>query len=281
MSFFINIDVSELEGLGDLMESEIRSEIQSAAADLQMMVAGKMTELARAKLKGRYKPYVQAISSKQVSDDTWVVTLDAEAMWIEDGQPEFNMLDGFLASPNAKTAQDGSKYMVVPFPHGPGLGDGSEGGEAGAAHQDIIGSIKAEMRRRKIPFARIEKGDDGKPLLGKLHSFPVSTPLKSHEGPGQGKGAVGRERQGQTGSPFLNEVSVYQTETKDKKGKSKVQRSVMTFRVASSKQQGMGIWDHPGNEGEKIMDEAFEWAKQEWEQSISPEIVANIIARIG
>jgi hypothetical protein len=278
--FRLNMDVSELEEFADSLKQEVEEEMNAAAGALQQMVAGKMVELARDRLKSRFQDYVGAISTSQEGGE-WIVNLDASAMYIEDGQEEFNMLDGLLASPKAKTAKDGSKFIVVPFSQGPGIGPGSEGGMSGASHQDLISSIKSEMRRRRISFSKIEKNQSGEPLLGKIHSFPVATPAKTQEGPGQGHGGIGAPRQGPTGTPFLNNVSVYQTKVKDKKGKEKIQRSVLTFRVASSKQQGSGLWDHPGNDAEKIMEEAFEWAKEEWERSIAPEILANITAKIG
>ena len=271
-----NIDISDLEDLMD-MRDVVDTEIRQAAQDLQQMVQAKITEIARQKLKSRYQTYIKALSSEQVNEDTYVITLGAEAMWIEEGMQNFNMLDGLLKSPKAKTAKDGSKFLILPFMHGPGIGEGSEGGESGEAHQDLISEIKAEMRRRRIPFSRIEKNPSGEPIIGKLHSFSVRTPDKSKHAPGQGVGPIGKPRQGGTGTPFLNEVSVYQT----KNDKGKVKRSVMTFRVASSKQRGTFLWEHPGNKPAKIMDEALEWAREEWEQSISPEIVANIISKIA
>jgi hypothetical protein len=88
---------------------------------------------------------------------------------------------------------------------------------------------------------------------------------------------VGGVRQGPTGIPFLQNVTVYQSP--DKKSKSGVKRSIFTFRTVSSK-QGQGRWEHPGNEPMNLMEDALEWARKEWESTISPEIVAKIVSSI-
>src|SRR6185369_6175367 len=108
------------------------------------------------------------------------------------------------------------------------------------AAKDLTDTIKAEMRRRKIPYGNLEKGADGQPKTGLLHSFDImKAPNKTGEGPGQGKGPVGKVRQGPTGIPFLQNIRVYQKSVTDKKtGKSSVSKSIMTFRTVSSKQKG-------------------------------------------
>lgn len=172
-----------------------------------------------------------------------------------------------------------SKYLVVPFEHG--KGKTAEGGASGSAQNDLNSVLKSEMKRRGIPFGKKEMNADGSPKLGKLHSFDINkSPLKLHDGAGQGHGPVGEVRQGKTGTPFLEGVNIYQTAYKGKGGEDRVRKDIMTFRVVTSKQQGSGVWDHPGNDAMKFMEEGLEWARKEWETKISPEILDAILSKI-
>jgi hypothetical protein len=58
--------------------------------------------------------------------------------------------------------------------------------------------------------------------------------------------------------------------------KGKVERSVMTFRVASEKMLGSGRWQFPGIEPAHILNDAYEWALKEIDQNIMPMILKEI-----
>lgn len=264
-----------------------QKEVQKAAADLAAMAKAKIHELANQKLHARRQLYVDHLSYSKMSADVYVVTLEAKARWIEDGQQEHSMIDDLLASPKAKTARDGSKYLVVPFGHGPGKGSGSNS----PPQNDIVATLKKELKKRGVGFGKIERNPDGTPKTGRLHSFDISKdPLKSGQGPGQGWGPVGQVRQGPNqrqvvgggpgggGTPFLHGISIYQTP--DDKAKSGVKRSITTYRIVSSKHASQGRWMHPGLEAVNLMDLGFEWALQEWETKLGPEIVAKITSSV-
>lgn len=270
------------------MKGQVEAAVKDAAKDLARMVSAKTKEIAREKLKSRYKMYVDGLSVKEV-EGAYLVSLSSKVRFIEDGQQPHNMLDSLLASKKAKTAKDGSRYLTVPFEHGPGKGPTSQGGQSGEAQQDLVATIKNEMKRQNkgrkakgqspISFGKIEKNADGSPMLGKLHSFDISNaPLKTREGPGMGHGAIGDVRQGVGGIPHLQGVSIYQTP--DATSKTGVKRSIMTFRTASSKHSSPR-WDHPGTEPLNMMEDALEWARATWENEISPEIVERILVEIS
>lgn len=282
MSFlYLNLDLGDIKDLLD-MKGIVDKSMNDAARDLAKMTETKIHEIARQKLKSRYQMYVDGLKTFQDSEGVWVVSLDSKVRWIDDGQQEHSMLGDLLNSPKAKTSLDGSKYMVVPFNHGPGKGAANMGGGHGAAQGDLISTLKKEMKSRNIPWAKIEHGENGLPKVGKLHGFDISkSPTKTHEGPGQGKGHVGEVRQGKTGTPFLQGVGVYQTPYKGPKGEDKVKRSVMTFRTASSKHIFDTRWTHPGTEPLHMMEDALEWARSEWQTKLEPEIVEKIIASLG
>jgi len=281
--FLVNVDTSDLNFLKEL-EKTLNDAAKQVNRDLAQMTYGKAVELASERLHSRRQMFIDGLSTYE-EDGVWVLHLDASVGWIEDGMPEHNMLDDLLSSPKAKTAADGSTYVTIPFHHGPGKGKGS----TTQAQQDLISTLKTEMKKKNIPWAKIEKDENGKPKLGKLHSFDVmNAPIKSHHGPGQGRGPIGDVRQGPNarqaagggpgggGTPFLQGVGVYQ---KEKGGK--VQKSIMTFRIASSKHRGQDRWQHPGIEGTNILADSVKWAQEQIEEKIAPRLMDKIDAIIG
>jgi hypothetical protein len=266
----VNIDLSEVQELLGLQEA-LTKEAKGAGADLAKMIHAKALELAAKKLHSRRQEFVENLTYHEVEDGIWVISLAAKARHIDDGMPAHNMLNGLLASPKAKRAKDGSRYIIIPFKHGPGAGKTT----TTPAQQDLISTVKSAMRQRGIPFGKLEVDSAGKAKVGKLHSFDImNAPKKTANGPGQGHGKIGEVKQGNTGIPFLQGVTVYQ-----KKGAGgKVQKAIMTFRTASSKQTGK--WNHPGNKPVHIMEEAAAWALETWSKEIAPSILDKVVLDI-
>jgi len=168
-----------------------------------------------------------------------------------------------------------SRYIVVPFQHNKGATQQT------AAQTTLTDTIKSEMKKRKIPYGKLEHGADGKPKTGLLHSFDImKNPIKTAPGAGSGHGPIGAVKQGATGIPHLQGVRVYQTKIKDAKGKESVKKSIMTFRVASSKMKGQGRWVHPGLEAKRFLDEAASWALKEFESRIKDQILVSVVGGI-
>ena len=267
------------------LEKTLGDAAKQVNRDLAQMTYGKAVELASERLHSRRQMFIDGLSTYE-EEGVWILHLDASVGWIEDGMPEHNMLDNLLSSPKAKTAADGSTYLVVPFHHGPGKGKGS----TTPAQQDLVSTLKSEMKKKDIPWAKIEVDGNGKPKLGKLHSFDImNSPIKTHHGPGQGRGPIGDVRQGPNmrqragggpgggGNPFLQGVGVYQKEN----SKGKVQKSIMTFRVASSKHRGQEMWQHPGLAPVAILEESVKWAKEQLEEKIVPRFMSTLEGIIG
>lgn len=271
-----------LKDLADLEEATTKA-VKDAVAKLTDAAHRKIVELANAQLHTRRQLYIKALSVDQEEEDVWVITLDAKAVWIDNGQREFSMLDGLLKSSKAKPAKDGSMYLVVPFKHGPGKGKTN----STPAQQSLTSTVKAAMKEKGIPFAAIEKDAKGNAKIGKIRSFNINDqPLKTENGPGQGHGPIGSVRQGPNarqaenggpgggGKPFLAGVSIYQIP--DEKAKSGVRREILTFRIASSKHQGSQRWRHPGTPPMNLMQSGLDWALEEFSKKIEPEIMAQI-----
>lgn len=261
----IRFDLSGIQGLTADLTQRLNDEGRRAAQLLGPAAHGHLLELANQRLHSRREMYIQGLHFQQESDETFVIVLDSKVRWIDDGLPKYDMKPGLLASPKAKTAKDGSRYMTIPFNHGPGRGPTS----TTPPQQALIQTLKAEMKTRNIPWAKLENGPGGQPKQGLLHSFDImNRPLRTSQGLGQGKGPVGQVVQGPTGIPHLQGVRVYQKPN----AKGKMQRSIMTFRTVSSR-MGNDRWMYPGVRGVLLIEETARWIQEQWDQIILPTLL--------
>jgi hypothetical protein len=292
--FGLDLDLTQLKSLFGLSEAAAKA-MADGARDLSAMGHAKIVELAAQRLHSRRKMFLDAVTMSMV-DGVWVIQLDAKMEWIDSGLPPHDMLEALLRSPKAKISKEGFRYLVVPFQHNK-LPQNTP-----ASSQPMVDQVKAYMKSKSIPWGKVERDEQGRPLLGKLHGFSLEhTPLKSGHGPGQGWGPVGDVRQGPNhrqivgggpgggGIPFLRGVAVYQNPLGPRAPRGVkevaephhgVQRSVMTFRVASEKHKGQGRWHHPGLHKVAILDDTFEWMKNTLENEIGPAILDRINASI-
>lgn len=241
--------------------------LAQAAEDLAAMTYNKIAELAQARLRTSRQEYLNNLSYEKAGAGAWTVTLGAKAMWIEEGMDRHEMIADLLK--NGRMAKDGSKYQIIPFPI-----------KAPTATAPGAMAIRAAatlaLRKARINMKKVEKNADGSPKIGTLHRLDVTgSPLKTTQGVYQGWGALGAVRQGPTGIPFLSGLSVQQRMVPQSNGL--VQKTAMTFRVVSSKHMGTGRWVHPGVQAKKLMDEAFNWAQQEWTNTIKPGILEEVL----
>jgi hypothetical protein len=281
MAFYINLDISPFLEIQSEFDGAIKDALAKATSALAAQTHGKIVEFARKELHSTRQKYVDALTYMPVNSYTWVVNLDRKMLWLEDGlEPNREMIEDLLSSPKAKTGKDGSKYLSVPFEHKKGETQQTPGATS------LTDTIKAEFKKAKIPYGKIENGKDGKPMLGLLHKIDINhAPLKTVGNPwysgtrpglGQGSGPIGSVMQGPTGIPLLQGVRVYQKEFTDKDGAKRVGRSIVTFRMVSSKMMGTGRWTHPGIEAKKFLDKAYEWAMKEWETKVRDEVLDSI-----
>jgi len=278
---YVNIDMGDLLSMSRGFDSAVKKAMSDAARDLTVQTHAHIVEEVNSKLHSTREKFLENLTMKQVDADTWVIELAKGAMFIEEGiKPNMDMLDGLLKSSKAKTAKDGSRYIVVPFEHKKGPTQSTP------AQQTLTKTVRAAMAQKKIPYGGLETGANGKPKLGLLHSFDIMHgPPKTGQGVGQGHGPVGAPKQGPTGIPFLQGVRVYQNVVKDKagkvvkdkKGNDKVAKSIVTFRIASSKMKGQGRWVHPGLTAKKFLDEAAKWALETFENEIRDKILISVV----
>jgi hypothetical protein len=285
--FYLNLEITDLVRLNDNLKPMADAMMREAAQKLTAETHAHIVEQVQNRLRSTREKYLENLSFNQVDSNTWIIELQRGAFFIEEGlPPNFDMIDALLddspkpAGKNSpphkgpkghtKTAKDGSRYRVIPFEHNKAQTRQTP------AQKSLTDTIKSELKKRGMPgIGTIQNGADGKPKLGLVGSFDImKRPIKSVDGPGQGKGPIGKVKQGPTGIPLLQGVRIYQRQMTDKQGKQFTKKFVMTFRVVSSKQKGQGRWIHPGLEAKRFFDEAFEWALKEWE-NVTKDILQN------
>jgi hypothetical protein len=278
----LNLDISSLLTMEKNLVPVVTEAVQRAATRLTQMTKEHIVEEASKKLHTRRQMFIEHLTvfplDQGGDQNTWVINLDKKYRWIDDGMKQHEMIDDLLKSKKTKTSKDGSRYLTIPFDHSPGKGKTG----TTPAGKTLIDTVRKELKSRGIAFGQIEKGPDGKPLLGTLHNIDITKePKKTGNGPGQGHGPIGQVRQGMTGIPFLQGIQISQKMVKDPKtGKEGVKRSIMTFRTVSSKMKGSGRWVHPGLEANHMMEEGARWASDQWQRIVGPEVAAAIVKKL-
>lgn len=241
--FKINTDLSAFAGLSVITEN-LQKEIEQAGEKLVIATHAKIIEDVNTRLHSSKNTYLSSLKVVRPSNDTWIILLEPKAMWIEEGvAPNTEMIDQTLK---------GKESKVIPFQHN------VVKQEQTTAQASLTQTLKSEMKKKGIPFDRLERDSSGKPKIGRLHSFDVIKNVPKSKF---------------TGQSYLQKVNVYQRQIKNSTGKMSTQRSIMTFRTMSVKQKGTGMWVHPGYAAQKFLDEAFEWAQNKWNNEILPDLL--------
>lgn len=275
---FVHLDLESFMSLNDI-EDKVKSAARDAIKDIAAQSYSHIQEKVQNNLHSSRQKYLDELKIEQVNDDVWMISLGPKAMWIEEGiQPNKEMIDDILKSPKAKRAKDGSKYLAVPFKHN------NAPTASTPAQNSLTDTIKAEFKKRKIPYGKLETDTAGNPKKGLLHSFDmneIKTPKRTGNGPGQGHGPIGEPKQGKTGTPFLQGLRVYQHDVENPVTKKmSTKKSIMTFRIVSTNQKGKGMWVHPGFDAKRFLDDAADWAIEQVEKQIKEKIVNSVIGSL-
>lgn len=244
----IQVDVEAIADTLNLVKEEIEQAVNDSVQKLASATHARVIELAQEKLHTTRDKYLEALSFEEIVSGVYVVSLDLDkAGWIEEGKSSGSMLDDLLRD-GAKTSKDGNRYKAIPFEHSKAPSQMND------KAKKYLSNIKAELKRRGLPYKKLELGPDGSPRIGKLHQFNIKSTYPSAKAK----------------TPTLHGLAVYQH--KDEKT-GKVRRDIMTFRIASDKHKAEGLWFHPGIEPKKFLDQAAEWAVKTFENDILPNIV--------
>jgi hypothetical protein len=248
-SLKIKIDTQSIAAQFKALALEVEQDLNKGVADLAAITHAKVAEMASEELQSSRKTLMDNLGFEEISNGIWVVSIDEDALWIEEGIEANHDMKPDLLRNATKTSKDGYKYRTIPFDYG------KPPSQMRGATQMIVAQIKSNLKKQGIPFKKIENDVNGKPKTGKLHSFDWST--KNDVLPGKGNTAQ------------LKGVSIYQTITKT----GNVRRDILTFRTVSGSPKSAGKWIHPGFEPKHYLEKAMEWALSTWSDKILPEIL--------
>jgi hypothetical protein len=245
MALRISIDAAALAKEFKEFAAEVERDIKAGVANLATITHAKVKEMAATELKSSREAFMNSLSFEEVTEGVWMVSVDAKALWVEEGIPSgFDMKPGLLKE--GYPSKKGGKYRIVPFEHTKAPSQMTQ------PARDIVSKLRTELKKKKIPFKKVEYNADGSPRLGRIHSLNLPSQI-----PGKGN------------TKALKGVSIYQTLTKS----GSVRRDILTFRTVTNGESSSGKWIHPGLEPKKFLDRAGDWALKEWEEKILPEIL--------
>lgn len=252
-TYVLETALKELQTDIKTLTQEIENRAVQAMSLLQQQVYGKIVEKAQEQLKSRRPIYLANLGMINESDRIWVVYLKKDAAWIEDGIKPHEMIDNLTSGPKARTAKDGSRYNIIPFKHN------KPANLISSAQLQIQNIVKAELKKRGLdkPIKVGDKIVSGKAAVLKRELTGPNFPMS------------------RTGTPILANLIIYQRMITTAQGKQKLQRDIMTFRVASTKQKGSGKWMHPGLEGANLFKQVEKDVDEMWSQMVK-DIVKNV-----
>lgn len=260
MSLKFNVDIAKIAADFKEFSLEVQQDLQKAVGELAAMTNTKVKEMAQAELHSSRQDFIDSVGFEEVAPGVWVVSVSEDGLWVEEGIPaNHDMKEALLK--NAKTSKSGTRYKVIPFHYGKAPSTQNLSTQSLVAHLKM--ELKQENNKRsksgqeKIPFKKIERNSDGSPKVGKLHELDFKNPNVM-------VGGTGKEN-----TPRLARLSIYQKVT----ATGNVRRDILTFRTVSSGPASAGKWLHPGFEAKKFLDRAFDWAVNEWEKTILPEVL--------
>lgn len=246
MSLKIKIDVQSLAKQCKEFALEAEQDLKKGVKGLAASTHAHVIMMASEELKSSRKPFLDNLGFEEIAEGVWIVSVDEKGLWVEEGiEPNTDMKPDLLK--NGKISpKTGYKYQIIPFKHSSPPSDLTDKAKA------IVAQIKTNLKKEGVPFKNIEKDVNGKPKLGKLHSFNWGGEI-----PGKGN------------TPVLKGVSIYQTLT----ATGNTRRDILTFRTVSGSPASAGKFIHPGLKAKKYLDIACEWASRTWENEILPEIL--------
>jgi hypothetical protein len=248
----VTLDISSLTQYLDNFAKEVVKDVKQSVKALAVDTHNHIKEEAQNKLHSFREKYLEALSQpEQIDGFIWVITLNEEAEWIEQGRKEpFDMKPGLLK--DGKTSKDGTRYRVVPMNQAKTptqMSPNSAGYE-----QNMVNKVKSELKARGIPYKKLELDKNGSPRIGRLHALDIDSYT-----PGKGN------------TPQLHGINIYQTKQKD----GSVKRSITTFRTVTDKENQKDKWIHPSVEAKNFFEEAKTWSEKEWSNKILPALLAK------
>jgi hypothetical protein len=244
--------------------AEVQEDLIKGVANLAAMTHAKVVEMAGTELHSSRKTFIDNLGFEEVAPGVWVVSVNEDALWVEEGiEPGKDMKPDLLKDAK-KTTKDGVKYRPIPFDYG------KAPSQLTGYTQGVVARIRANLKKEGVPFKKLERDMQGRPIHGGTDpSTGKGIPKKMHEFD------WGGEKPGKGNTPILKGVSIYQTLTKT----GNVRRDILTFRTVSGSPASAGKWIHPGFKAKKFLDQAEQWAYKEWEEKVLPEVLSKYNGR--
>lgn len=218
--------VKYLQAYGLALESGVERFIDS----LPIVIRQNIDRRAKGKLHSTYDQYMSSVNIKN-QENLLVVELDPDD-WlsnaVESGIEPFDIKQGVLNGPKAKTSKKGYKYAVIPMGK---KNDAHSGTQKGQFYQDAINKV-------------LEK-----PSFG-LSNFKFSS-----------SGAVSETQKVLTSDPMLG--GFYRTrvypDAPALQSSAKPKWSYVLFRMMSNNPAAVSKWEHPGITAANIFKETERW----------------------
>lgn len=243
----INIDVAGIAAQFKELQLEVEQDLQQGVARLAASMHAKILEDSQQELHSSRRQYSDALNRlEEVAPGIFLISLEESAMWIEEGiKPGYDMKESLLKNP--KLYPSGKKYKIVPFEYGK-----TPSSMSGFA-KSVSSNIQRELKKRSVPYKKIEYGANGEAKTGRLHEFNF-----------------GGEKPGKGNTPVMKGVNIYQSMQN-----GSVRRDILTFRTVTDGPESAGKWIHPGFAPKKFFEKAEEWGLKEWEQVMLPDILGK------
>ena len=282
--FKVNLDISALLKYLENFAKEVDADVKKSIKALAIDSHNHIKEQAQNKLHSFRAQYLESLGqAKEVDAYNWVIVLNKNASWLEEGKDAWDMKGkpgqwGLLKeSETIKSGPNkGKHYKIIPLEHGKPPNEEASGrtiGENGEPigkgfEQNMTKLLKSELKKRGIPtgrFNKLELDKNGSPRGGKINSTTgIADPYRVSsfdiKSPYPGKKAS---------SQIFERVNVYQKLNKKTGG---VERHFTTFRMAI---EDDGKWEHPAAPALKIFEETQKWAENKWTSDILPSIMAK------
>ena len=219
-NFDINLKASELGKSLDDISDRAKNELSGALGGLVDAIYGQGIIYAQQRLKTTRLQYLENFHYQKAGDNLYVIYLDDEANYLEDGFAGFSMIPGLVNGPKSKPTKDGmGRYNTVPIRHSVGS-------------QQKTNMAQMELQQNLIDTIKRNK-------LGKTFKHPSGQPMQ---------GVVARVKGNDLAQNLQGLVKVQKTYEKA------TQSYYMTFRRVSTKTDPTK-WRHPGWKAAHIFDD--------------------------
>jgi hypothetical protein len=247
----VTLDISSLSETLSQITKDVVNDVQKSIKALAIDTHSHIKEKAQNNLHSFRDKYLESLSPpEQVNDFMWIITLNDNAEWIEEGRQEpYDMKPGLLK--DGKNTKDGHRYRIIPMDQAKTPTQLSGNPLKSPYQKATVELVKHELKKRNISYRKLELDPaTGSPRIGKLHSLDIDSNI-----PGKGN------------TPQLHGLTIFQVKN-PKTGK--VERKITTFRTVTDREDQRDKWIHPPVEGKKFFEEARTWAEEQWEKNILP-----------